>query len=85
MMSLYALCTLKAFIWLPKGKMDLRFRRGNIQSYDHITMIHQGPQLIILQCKNAHEQRYVLCLSDAFTSDDFGLLQRLLKSKEWVK
>lgn len=82
-MSLYSLCAPKAFIWLPKGKMDLQFKR-DVQSYDHLTMLHQGPQLIILHCKNARQQRYVLCLADAFVGDDFGLLQRLLKSTEWL-
>jgi hypothetical protein len=77
-MSLYSLCDLKVLTWLPQGKMDLHFRTG-MKHYDQITVCHQGPQLIILQCKNAHQQRYLLCLADAFIADDFGLLQRLLK------
>jgi hypothetical protein len=80
--NLYSVCGIKALIWLPKGNMALQFKNG-IKTYDQIIVCHQGPQLIILQCKNAHEQRYVLGLADAFTADDFGLLQRLLKSKEW--
>jgi hypothetical protein len=77
-MSLYSLCAVKSLTWSTQGKMELRFRT-NIQSYDHITVDHQGPKLIILHCKNIQKQRYVLCLADAFTADDFGLLQRLLR------
>ena len=76
--SLYSLCALKTLTSLPQGKMDLQFRTG-LKHYDQIIVCHQGPQLIILQCKNAHQQRYLLCLADAFTADDFGLLQRLLR------
>jgi hypothetical protein len=57
--------------------MDLQFRTS-MKHYDQITVCHQGPRLIILQCKNTRQQRYVLCLADAFSADDFGLLQRLL-------
>ncbi len=81
-MSLYSLCALKALSLLPQGKIDLRFRKGS-QHYDQIIVCHQGPKLIILHCKNLQKQRYVLCFSDAFTEDNFGLLQRLLKSREW--
>lgn len=81
-LSIYPLWALKAMIWLPAGKIDLQFKR-DVQSYDQITVLHQGPQLIILQCKNAHQQRYLLCFADAFAAEDFALLQRLLKSKEW--
>ncbi len=77
-MSLYSLCALQALISLPQGKIDLQFRTG-IQHYDQITVCHQGPKLIILHCKNLQKQRYVLCLADAFSADDFGLLQRLLR------
>jgi hypothetical protein len=77
-MSLYSLCALKTLISLPQGKMDLQFRK-DVQSYDQVTVCHQGPKLIILHCKNLQQQRYVLCLADAFSADDFGLLQRLLR------
>ena len=82
-MSVYSLCTLKALTWLPQGKIELRFRTS-LKYYDHITVCHQGPKLIILQCKSTQTQRYLLCLADAFNADDFGLLQRLLKTKEWL-
>lgn len=77
-MSLYSLCALKALTWLPQGKIELQFRTG-MKYYNQITVCHQGPKLIILHCENPQKQRYVLCLADAFTADDFGLLQRLLR------
>lgn len=74
-LHLYTLWDLKTLICLPKGRIDLQFKK-QIKRYDHITVCHQGPKLIILQCKNANEQRYVLCFFDAFIADDFASLQR---------
>lgn len=83
MFSLYSLCALKALTWLPKGAVELQFKT-NVKRYEQITVCHQGPKLIILHCKNTHAQRYVLCLADAFSADDFGLLQRILHNNNLV-
>jgi hypothetical protein len=63
--------------------MELHFR-SSVKHYDHITIRHQGPKLIILHCKNTKEQRSVLCLADAFAAEDFAMLHRLLKRQEWL-
>lgn len=73
---------LKMLYWLPQGKIELHFKAFSAV-YDKINVRHQGPRLIILSCKNSIQHSHLLLMSDSFSGDDFGALQRVLKQREW--
>ncbi|MBY0377859.1 MAG: hypothetical protein K2Q33_04780, partial [Gammaproteobacteria bacterium] len=81
---LYQLFYLKMLYCLPQGDIKLEFR-SFLAVYTEIKICHQGPQLIVLSCKNNLQHRYVVCMKDSFSQNDFGILQRFLKSREWTK